>query len=42
MEEAEYDRLNPGIELKSEALKKLNKQNEEGSKENGKILEQKK
>ena len=38
---AEYDRLNHKIELKSEAVKKLNKQNEEAQKENGKILEQK-
>ena len=38
---AEYDRLNHKIELKSEAIKKLNKQNEEAQKENGKILEQK-
>ena len=38
---AEYDRLNHKIELKSEAVKKLNKQKEEAQKENGKILEQK-
>ena len=38
---AEYDRLNHKIELKSETVKKLNKQNEEAQKENGKILEQK-
>ena len=38
---AEYDRLNHKIELKSKAVKKLNKQNEEAQKENGKILEQK-
>ena len=37
----EYDRLNHKIELKSEAVKKLNKQKEEAQKENGKILEQK-
>ena len=38
---AEYDRLNHKIELKSEAVKKLNKQKEEAQKENGKILAQK-
>ena len=38
---AEYDRLNHKIELKSKAVKELNKQKEEAQKENGKILEQK-
>ena len=38
---AEYDRLNNKIELKTKAVKELNKQKEEAQKENGKILEQK-
>ena len=38
---AEYDRLNSTIELKTKAVKELNKQKEEAQKENGKILEQK-
>ena len=38
---SEYDRLNNKIELKTKAVKELNKQKEEAQKENGKILEQK-